>query len=80
MFGVKKKLAKLEEVIQEICPHEFNSGSYFVEFDRYFGHKKKCIICGRKFSYTNPTKFDKEFNDCKIKETEELLKKLKGEK
>jgi hypothetical protein len=80
MWISKKRLNKIEEAIQEICPHKFNSNSFKQHYSGWGRFYKVCNICGKEFIYINHSVWDIEKKQYQIQETEETLRRLKGEK
>jgi hypothetical protein len=79
-LNYQEQIDKLEERLQSICKHEQGFDYKFDNIHGYIARVRVCRSCGVLQSYHNLFDFDADKEAQEIKECEEKLKKLKGDK
>jgi DNA repair ATPase RecN len=79
-LNYQEQIEKLEERLQSICKHEQGFNYKFDNIHGYVSKVRVCRSCGVLQSYLTFDDFDADRKAQEIKECEEKLKKLKGDK
>ena len=79
-LSLSQKIDELEEKLQSICKHEQGFNYKFDNIHGYVSKVRVCRSCGVLQSYLTFDDFDADRKAQEIKECEEKLKKLKGDK
>ena len=75
-----KEIEKLEERMQRLCKHEQGFDYAFSPLHGYMAKTRTCKTCGLLQSYRSVDNYFADMKAQEIKECEEKLKKLKGDK